>query len=197
MEGAWLTRMRWRRRGAWMWPAFIALTLADGVVGHALPISGDSQGFVGATLLAAALNLIAVAVLAWPFGLVLRRARRDLPRIIARDYAGTVLLAVVAGGLLAAGLHHHPTIVRHRQVREDAVARAQAWIGDRAPAEFRAHVRFASTLTIEPGRIFRTCVPSIASPRTFCVIVKAYLPFDRSVQFDGYTSNATFAGIDR
>jgi hypothetical protein len=194
MERGWLTRLRWRRRGAWMWPTFVTLTIADGLISHALPVSGDSQAFVGAALIAGVLNLIAVALLSWPLGMAIRHFRADLPVIVARDYAGTSLVLSVAAGLLVAGLLHHSTIIANRHARDDAIARAQAWIGARAPAEFRAHVRFASTVTIEPGRIFRTCVPSISSARTYCVIVKAFLPFERSVTFAGYESNAVFSG---
>jgi hypothetical protein len=89
MDGAWLHRMRWRRRGAWLWPMFVALTVADAVIGHLLPPAGDSQTLVGAGLLALVLNLIAVILLSRPFGGLLRRFRRDLPSIVARDYAGT------------------------------------------------------------------------------------------------------------
>ena len=53
MDRAWLRRMRWRRRGAWMWPSFVALTLADAVIGRLLPPSGDSQTVLGAGLVAA------------------------------------------------------------------------------------------------------------------------------------------------
>src|SRR4051794_41846030 len=44
-EGSlWVTRLRWRMRGAWLWPAFIALTVAEGVALDLLPISGDRPG---------------------------------------------------------------------------------------------------------------------------------------------------------
>ncbi len=46
------------------------------------------------------------------------------------------------------------------------------------------------TVTIEPG-IYRTCVPG-GNGRTYCVVVKPALPFDRSVKFDGYESNRDF-----
>ena len=45
-QSVWLTRMRWRMRGAWLWPAFIVLTLAEGVALQALPIAGDGPGGV-------------------------------------------------------------------------------------------------------------------------------------------------------
>src|SRR5436305_9585000 len=104
MDRAWLRRMRWRRRGAWMWPSFVALTLADAVIGRLLPPSGDSQTVLGAGLVAAFLNLAVVVIFRRPFGALLRRFRADLPKLVARDYAGTFVLACVAGGLLLAGL---------------------------------------------------------------------------------------------
>ena len=45
-QSVWLTRMRWRMRGAWLWPAFVVLTLAEGVLLEVLPISGDGPGGV-------------------------------------------------------------------------------------------------------------------------------------------------------
>ena len=71
--------------------------------------------------------------------------------------------------------------------------RAVAWIGDRAPAEFRRNVTRVNTYPIEPGSIYRTCAPSDARPRSYCVVVKLRMPVRQSVQFDGYESNATFA----
>jgi hypothetical protein len=100
---------------------------------------------------------------------------------------------VVTLALLAAGIVHRPSVVAHRRTLQDAVARAQAWIGDRAPAEFRRNVELVSTYTIEPGSAYRSCVPSDDHRRTYCVIVKTELPFARSVSFAGYESNAVFA----
>ena len=36
-ESLWLSRLRWRMRGAWLWPAFFGLTLLDGIVIWRLP----------------------------------------------------------------------------------------------------------------------------------------------------------------
>ncbi len=75
----------------------------------------------------------------------------------------------------------------------EATARAQAWIGDRAPAEFRRNVEELDTYAIQPGSVYRTCVPSPHRSRSYCVIVKTYLPFARSVTFAGYEPNSVFA----
>jgi hypothetical protein len=192
MDGAWLARIRWRRRGAWLWPAFLAATLADAFVGHALPAEGETLNLIGAALSACFLNLIGVVVLSVPLGAALRRLRPDLPRVVARDYAGTLVVVSITTALLLAGLIHRPSVLEHRRSLADAIARAQAWIGDRAPPEFRRNVQFVSTFTIEPGKLYRTCVPSDDRRRTFCVVVKTHLPFARSVSFDGYESNAVF-----
>lgn len=192
MDGAWLARMRWRRRGAWLWPAFAAVTLADAVVGHALPPAGDSQTLMGAGLVACFLNLVGVLMLSRPLGALLRRRRPDFPKIVARDYGGTTAIGVIAAALLAAGLIHRPSIQAHRRAMQEAIARAQAWIGDRAPTEFRRNISHVSTFVIEPGSIYRTCVPSATGPRTYCVVVKVHMPLQSSVSFDGYESNAVF-----
>jgi hypothetical protein len=193
VSGAWLARLRWRRRGAWLWPAFAALTIVDGVVGHALPPAGDSQAFLGALLVACVLNLIAVLILSRPLGGLLRRYRTDLPKVVARDYGGRAAILLVAVAILAAGLLHRPTILQHRRSMQDAISRAQAWIGDRAPAEFRRNLEYVSTFTIEPGRIYRTCVPSDRRARTYCVIVNTQLPLATSVKFAGYEPNSVFS----
>lgn len=193
MDGAWLHRIRWRRRGAWLWPAFAALTIAEAFVLHALPMEGDGQSVFGAGLIALVLNLIAVILLSRPLGAVLRRARPDLPGIVARDYAGTAVITVIAAAFLTAGILHHSTLVAQRSAMDDAIRRAQAYIGDRAPAEFRRNLQTVDTFVIQPGSIYRTCVPSDRRPRTYCVIVKRKLPFARSVSFAGYEPNSVMS----
>jgi hypothetical protein len=189
MDGAWLHRMRWRRRGAWLWPAFAALTIADAVVGHLLPPAGDGQTVVGAGLVALVLNLIAVILLSRPLGAALRHARGDLPGIVARDYAGTTVVVLIAAALLTAGLLHRATLQSERSTMFDAIRRAQAYIGARAPAEFRRNLELVDTFVIQQGSIYRTCVPSDDRRRTYCVVVKDKLPFPRSVSFGGYEPN--------
>jgi hypothetical protein len=192
MDGAWLVRLRWRRRGAWLWPAFAALTVVDAITGHALPPSGDTQSLVAAGLLGLVLNVLGVLLLSRPLAALLRRRRRDLPVVVARDYAGTAVVVSVSAALLVVGLIHRPAIEAADRDMRDATARAQAWIGDRAPAEFRRNATHLNTFVIQPG-MYRTCVPSMDRRRSYCVIVKTWLPFERSVSFDGYEPNSIFA----
>jgi hypothetical protein len=194
MEGAWLARVRWRHRGAWMWQTFLILTAVDAVIGHALPPSGESQTLLGAALAACFLNLIAIVLFSVPVGAALRRRRPDFPKVVARDYGGTAAVVAVSAALLTAGLVHRPSVLAHRSAMQDAVSRAQAWIGDRAPAEFRRNIEYVSTVAIEPGSIYRTCVPSINDRRRmYCVVVKMGLPLEQSVRFDGHEPNDVFS----
>jgi hypothetical protein len=193
MDGAWLTRMRWRRRGAWMWPSFVGLTVVDACVLHALPVEGDSQALVPALIFAGFWNFVAVVVIAHPVAAVVRRARRDLPRFVARDYAGTWLLLVIAAALPIAGLANHRAVSGDRAAMRDAEVRAVAWIGFRAPPAFRAGLSRATTFTIQAGSLYRTCVPSAGGRRTYCVVVNERQPANRSVHFAGYEPNADFA----
>jgi hypothetical protein len=193
MDRGWLVRLRWRRRGAWLWPAFAALTAIDAVVGHELPASGDSESLPAAAIAALVLNLIAVLLLSRPLGALLRRRRKDLPGVVARNYAGTGVVAAVATALLMVGLAHHDAIASNQRAMRDAIARAQAWIGDRAPAAFRRNVELLNTFTIQPGSVYRSCVPSVDGRRTYCVIVNTQMPFPRGVRFDGYEPNAVFS----
>jgi hypothetical protein len=171
----------------------VALTVADGVIGHELPPVGDTQNFVAAVLVGGALNLIGVILLRRPVGALIRRVRADLPREVAGDYAGTWVVVTVSLVLLGWGLANRSSIIADRNALRDAVIRAQAWIGGQAPAEFRRNVTRISTLTIESGRVYRSCVPSVDGRRTFCVIARPELPTARSVRFDGYEPNSAFA----
>ncbi|HET8976969.1 MAG TPA: hypothetical protein VFN87_02365 [Solirubrobacteraceae bacterium] len=193
MESAWLHRARWRWRGALMWPVFIAAVVVDGVIAQFRPFLGDGQRFSGGVLAGMFFNLLGVVLLARPAGMLLRRWRPDMPAEIARNYAGTVVIVLISAAMLAGGLVHHAEVVNRERMLADAVVRAQAFIGDRAPAEFRVNVSHTDTFTIQPGVLYRTCVPSRYRPRYYCVIVKPRLPLAQSVVPDGSEPNAVFS----
>jgi hypothetical protein len=193
MESGWVERIRWRRRGAWLWPAFVALIIVDAAVAHAWPATEDNESYAAGVVVALVLNLVAVLLLSRPLGALFRRARPDMPVVVARNYGGTAAVLLVSAGILTAGLVHHATVVANENAMRDATVRAQAWIGARAPDEFRRNVRVADTFTIEPGSIYRTCVPGSSPDRNYCVIVRTRVPFAQSVTFAGHEPNELFA----
>jgi hypothetical protein len=170
-ESVWRSRMRWRWRGALLWPVFGALTLVDAFLLGELPIAGDGgTDFVPALLLAFFFNLVAVAVVAPLAGRWLRRRRAEMPKVVADDYAGTALVCLVTAGFVVGGLIHRPQMqdAEHDLVVQQAAAREFA--ARRAPAPFRARVGESDTLKLGDD-YFRTCVPGPDPNRWFCVFV--------------------------
>jgi len=170
MERVWLTRLRWRIRGAWLGPAFALLLVVDTVLLHELPIAGQGPNWVGALLLALFFQLIAVAGLGRLAGRLVRRRRPDLPRVVARSYGGTAMLVLVTVLLAGVGLAHRGERERERDAfaRQSAVVRA--WVAREAAAEYRRNVDRATVLRFGDG-LYRTCVPSDDSRRALCLFV--------------------------
>jgi hypothetical protein len=192
MDGGWLARIRWRRRGAWMWPSFMALTAIDGAIGTTFPPQGSSWAFFGAFLFGGFANLFAIVALSVPPSLALRRLRPDLPKVVAHDYAGTATMTAITAALLAAGIVHRSGIQAEKRASRDATVRAQAFIGAHAGERFRREVQYVSTLAIQPGRIYRVCVPdTVPAPTSqwYCVSVDERRPFAQSVSYSGSESN--------
>ena len=190
MEVGWLARIRWRRRGAWMWPLFLPLTILDGVVGSSLPPAGDGWNFAGATLFGAFVNLLAIVALSVPVRFIVRSVRRDLPKVVSSDYAGTITMIALTAMLLVAGLAHRGRVQSDQRAIADAIKRAQAYIGDHAPVQFEGNVEHISTFTIQDGSVYRMCVPNLGGSRDYCVVVHELLPFAQSVRPDGSEPNA-------
>ena len=188
-----LVRLRWRLRGAWLWPTFVVLTLADAAIVHALPLTGDSASLVGSWLLGVVVSLVAIIALAPPLGFAVRRLRRDMPRLVARNYAGAVVTLAVTTGLLAAGLTHRHVIRVDLAALEDASARAEAYIGTHAPAEFQQDLRRLDTYEVQPPEVYRSCAANPTGTRFYCVVVKRYLPFGTSVHYDGAEPNSVLS----
>jgi hypothetical protein len=191
MDAAWIARARWRWRGAWMWPAFVAMAIADGLIGHALPINPPSQSVVAGIVVGLVLNLVGIVVLSAPLGAVLRRVRPDLPVAIARNYAGTACVLLVTAGFVGIGLAKRSTIAHDSAAMHDAVVRAAGYIGDHASAQFASRAAQTDAIAIQEGSIYRVCVWNAAHSRDYCVIVDERLPFARSVRPAGSEPNAT------
>ncbi len=193
MDGARITRLRWRLHGAWMWPTFVGLTLLDGALVHWMPLSGDSQSPVSGWLIGLFAGLVAIVIAAPTLGYGLRRLRPDMPTVVARDYAGTGAVAAITLILLVAGLAHQGTVSGDQRAVQDAIARAQAFIGVHAKPEFRNNLEHASAYELLPPMIYRVCVPNVNQTRTYCVMVRRNRPFGRSVTFAGYEPNSVLS----
>jgi hypothetical protein len=126
-------RLRWRLRGAWQWPAFVVLTVIDAVLVALLPFQGEGADAMGAFLVAGFFNLVAVALLAPAAGWLVRRRRRDLPFMIARDYAGAVLLVAITGGILTGGLIHRSALIEERADEAAVLLAVHAYVMNEAP----------------------------------------------------------------
>src|SRR3954452_24194652 len=158
-ERQWWTRLRWRLRGATMWPAFLVALVVDAALLRLLPISGDTGPDVfAAVLLAFFFNLMAVAVGAPLLGRFVRRRWPGLPKVVADDRAGTALIGGVAALLLVIGLVHHPVVAARGRAFDLQASAAREFVLERAPAPFRAQVDRMDTWTQGPG-LYRTCVP--------------------------------------
>jgi hypothetical protein len=171
VERLWWPRLRWRMRGAWQWPAFAVLTVADGIVLAVLPFYDRGPGsLAGGWLLAAFFNLIAVAVVAPLAGRWLRRRRPDLPRAVATDYAGTAALAAAALSLAVGGVLHRPVVAEEDADVAAVVASTQAYVAGQAP-QYRAGLAQIDALRVERD-LYRACVPGRDPRRWLCVFVR-------------------------
>jgi hypothetical protein len=154
-----------------MWPAFFGLTVVDGVLIAALPpYDSPPPGFVGAVLLAGFANLFLLAVIAPFAGMGLRRLRPDLPRAIARDYAGAVLIAALTAVVLGAGLAHRSAIAAERADRDAVAAVVRGYVAAHAPA-WRGGLTGVDTLRMKED-LYRACVPGLDARRWLCLVVE-------------------------
>ena len=149
-------RLRWRLRGAWQWPAFVVLTLLDAALVSRLPFQGEGTDAIGGVLVAGFFNLLAVALLAPLCGMLLRRRRRDLPFMIARDYAATGLMIFLGCLLLVGGAFHRSALNAARADRAAVVLAVHNYLAASEP-------RFVSSLdTLQSRQLedesYRACV---------------------------------------
>jgi hypothetical protein len=169
-SAVWPARLRWRLRGALLWPLFWTLTLLDAVLLAVLPISGTGPPFVGALLLAGFINLIGVAVLGRVGAWALRRRDPAVPGIVAEDRAGCVLLLTVTATLVAGGVLHAPA----RDAAERALRRqadvVRAYVLAHGAPEYRAHIGQLDTQQ-HGDDFFRTCVPGDEGDHPLCLLI--------------------------
>ena len=161
-ERVWRTRLRWRLRGATMWPAFLAHARRRR---RAAPRAADRRRRRAGRVRrrscsrASPTSSWSRSARRWPAACV-RRRRPELPQVVADDRAGTALLGPSPSASLAVGLVHRPA-VEARARAFDAAGRGRARLrarpgAVRLPAQRRApgHVEAgAGPLPhVRPGR---------------------------------------------
>jgi hypothetical protein len=169
VEGLRWRRLRWRLRGAWQWPAFCVLTVVDAVLVALLPFSGEGTDVIGAFLVAGLFNVLAVALLAPAFGIVVRRRRRDLPFVVARDYAGTGVLVAITAVLAASGLMHREDVVGEKQDQQAVFGAVHDYVVQSEPT-YMAGLGTLDTLRLEDEH-YRACLWGAADERPLCLFV--------------------------
>lgn len=190
MDSTSLVRLRWRLRGAWLWPSFVVLTLVDAAIVTELPPIGDGASFVGGWLAGIIISLLAILALSVPLAYLIRRLASGMPMLVARNYAGAVITLAVTCALLAAGLVHSRVVRADQSALADATARAEAYIGDHAPAAFQADLRSLDVYELQPPEIYRTCATAAGGTRHYCVVVNRGKPFGASVTYAGSEPNS-------
>jgi len=171
VERLWPGRLRWRLRGAWQWPAFLALTLLDGVLLQLLPpYASGPGGLVPAILLAGFANLLLVAVVGPLIGRrVLRWRRPDLPRPIADDYAGTALMCALTVALTLAGVAHRPAVASDARDRRAMFGAVHDYVRAHAPG-YAGVISSGDALRLDEN-FYRACLPTGELHRALCLFV--------------------------
>jgi hypothetical protein len=196
----WPARLRWRLRGATMWPAFAAITLLNGILLHELPPIGTGIDLIPALLLATFGNLVLVGVIApWLARRTLARqpaaAGGDVPPQaryeLLVDRIGTGLLAFSVIGVVAAGLAAKPAVVSETKATEENANAIRDYVLRSGDAELVRNLDTANTIRLADG-YFRTCIARDHRGLFHCFFVDTNRSPTRLVEDDSGESNTTY-----
>jgi hypothetical protein len=175
-ERFWPARLRWRLRGATMWPAFVVLTFADGLMLHLLPPVRTGVDLIPGILIATFANLFLVGAVA-PFLAGRMRARRPGPpapeqaaREVLVDRFGTGLLLAGLLGVVAAGLATRPLVVSETEATEANARAVREHVLGSGDHELIRNLETANTIRLGDD-YFRTCIARDDRRRNFCMFV--------------------------
>ena len=175
-ERFWPARLRWRLRGATMWPAFVAVTLLDGLLLHLLPPIRTGVDLIPGILIATFANLVLIGAvapfLAWRIGA--RRPGPPAPEQAAHevlvDRIGTGLLAAGVLGVLAAGLAARPVVVSETEETEQNARAVRNHVLSSGNEELVRNLDTANSIRLADG-YFRTCIARDDRRRHYCLFV--------------------------
>ena len=163
-----------------MWPAFVVLTIADGLILHWLPPIRTGVEVIPGILLATFGNLVLVgAVAPW----LARRMHAHRPAQapgappeatveVTTDRVGTAFLVASVFAVLAAGLAARPTVVVETEDREEAAVAIHAHVQRSGDPQLIRNEQASDTIRLADG-YFRTCIPRDDRRRFSCFFVDA------------------------
>jgi hypothetical protein len=177
-ERFWPARIRWKLRGAWMWPSFVALTFLDGLLLHRLPPVRTGVDLIPGILLATFANLVLIGAIGpWlARRLWARRSAADPdspPKAqleVLSDRVGTGLLVAGVVGVLAAGLAARPTVVSETEDTERNAEAFRAFVLATGDEELMRNLETANTIRLRED-YFRTCIARDDRRHHFCAFV--------------------------
>jgi hypothetical protein len=170
--------MRWRLRGAWMWPSFVIITLIDGILLNRLPPFPSDFDLIFGILLATFGNLILIgAVAPWLARRMWKRRAAAAPGPPAKaqfevlsDRIGTGLLVASVFGLLASGLAARPVVVSDTEETERAAFALIHYIERSGNEELIRNRDTANTARLSDD-FFRSCIRRDDERRYFCFFI--------------------------
>ena len=205
-ERFWPNRLRWRLRGATQWPAFVVLTLADGVVlDQWPPVSTTGLNFIEGVLIATFANLFLVgAVAPWlARRLADRRAAAlttagapppsEVERDVIQDRTATALLIVGLAAVIASGLANRPVIVSETEATEQNAEALSRYVARSGDEELVRNRDTANTIRLGEG-YFRNCIARDDRERYFCVFIDTRETPPEVVVDDSAEPNTVYRG---
>ncbi len=179
-ERFWTSRLRWRLRGATVWPAFVVATLLNGLILDLLPpVATTGLNYLEGVLIATFGNLLLVGALAPFLTKRLAQRRQAAPAAgatpvveaeLLRDRVGTALLAAGIAASLASGLANRPLIVSETQASEQNAEVVRDYVSHSGDEELRRNLETANTIRLGEG-YFRTCIARDDRQRLVCLLV--------------------------
>jgi hypothetical protein len=177
-ERFWPTRLRWRLRGAWMWPTFVAITLLDGVLLHKWPPVREGVDLIPGILIATFGNLVLIGAIApWLARKLWNRRPAAAPGPppkaqleVLSDRVGTGLLVAGVFGILAAGLAARPVVVVETEQRERGAELLRDFVNAHESEELRRNLEASDTVRYADG-YYRSCIPHDDRERWSCYII--------------------------
>jgi hypothetical protein len=178
-EVFWTRRLRWRLRGALMWPLFAILTVGDALLLHFLPPNTTGVQIIPGLVIASFANLFLIGVIAPFFARRLaarerqahrHEGREPIPREVLLDRSAAVLLVLGTLGLAAAGLGNRPVIVSETKATEENAKLVEQYVAAHGTAEVKANLQTANSKRLAKD-YFRTCINLNDRAKAFCMFV--------------------------